>query len=192
MIVPSGPGSGFLPGAQVVFGFEEPIPRWPTMRKSADRFQGCTTFSYVPGRMRKPGQPGPPCSLTIGGLGGSVGSTAGKRHTSTVMALLSGLSRTIGTIRSPRYRKVKCEPLEEVPVPNEHRAELEEKLRQAILDRRSDDEEIELPDRLPVEFLTDYLLQRLQLPQSTMLDLFGEPVVTKRAEVALREHDDRE
>ena len=90
------------------------------------------------------------------------------------------------------YRKVKCEPLEEVPVPNEHRAELEEKLRQAILDRRSDDEEIELPDRLPVEFLTDYLLQRLQLPQSTMLDLFGEPVVTKRAEVALREHDDRE
>ena len=86
------------------------------------------------------------------------------------------------------YRNVLAEPLEEVPVPLEMRKELERELHTAILERKGENEDLDLPDNLPVEFLTDYLLQRLNLPQPTMQELFAEPVILKRTARVLEEH----
>jgi hypothetical protein len=38
----------------------------------------------------------------------------------------------------------------------------------------------------------DLLIQNLDLPVATLADLFSEPVVARRAEFALREHEARE
>lgn len=89
------------------------------------------------------------------------------------------------------YRKVLAEPLEEVPVPLEMRKDLERELHDAILARKSEKEDLDLPDNLPVEFLTDYLLQRLSLPAPEMQELFAEPVVLRRTERVLEEHRSR-
>lgn len=89
------------------------------------------------------------------------------------------------------YRKVSAEPLEEVAVPGELRPGLEQRLQAAILEHKEENEEFELPEKLPVEFLIDLLLQKLQPGQPTMQELFSEPVVMKRAESVLELHDRR-
>lgn len=97
------------------------------------------------------------------------------------------------------YRKVNAEPLVEVAVPNELRPALEERLHAAFLEYKEENpkeeeetKEFDLPDNLPVEFLTDLLLQKLQPTQPAMQEVFAEPVVQKRAERVLEMHDTRD
>lgn len=87
------------------------------------------------------------------------------------------------------YRRVEAEPLEEVAVPSGMRSSLESKLKEAIRERW--DGELQLPENLPAEFLTDLLLQKLDLDSEEMLELFSEPVVIRRAEGALALHETR-
>ncbi len=89
------------------------------------------------------------------------------------------------------YRLVDAEPLEEVPVPGALRPKLEERLHTAFLAHKEENDELELPEKLPVEFLTDLLMQKLKLEQPVMQELFAEPVVMKRAERALELHEEQ-
>lgn len=90
------------------------------------------------------------------------------------------------------YRLVTAEPLEEVPVPRTQRPELEQRLHEAFAAHKEKNEDLELPENLPVEFLTDLLMQKLQLEQPLMQELFAEPVIERRAERALELHAKRE
>lgn len=88
------------------------------------------------------------------------------------------------------YRRVAIEELEDVPPPFDAEAELREKVQRAVLARAP--EFVNLPEEVPLGHLTDLLLQRLQLPQSTMRTLYAEMDLTARACGALLEHDRRE
>ena len=90
------------------------------------------------------------------------------------------------------YRMVTAEQLEEVPVPRGLRPGLEQRLHDAFLHHKEENNELELPENLPVEFLTDLLMQKLKLEQPMMQELFSEPVVQRRAERALELHGERE
>ncbi len=87
------------------------------------------------------------------------------------------------------YRRVDVEPLEEVAVPPALRPTLSSELTTAIRERWNG--ELQLPDELPVEFLADVLVQRMDLPDDVLQEIFAEPVVMRRAERALEEHRER-
>ncbi len=84
------------------------------------------------------------------------------------------------------YRKVQTEPFHEIALPDELEPKFRRCLQQAILERCP--ELLNLPTNAPISFLADLLLQRMQLPQSTMQRLYAEPDVRIRAEGALEEH----
>jgi Lon protease-like protein len=94
------------------------------------------------------------------------------------------------------YRRVAFSVLDEVEVPAEYACSLKERLRKAILERCAPsaserpgrEEPLQLPDDMPIGTLVDVLLQRMQLPQSVMQQLYSELVVAQRAEDALSEH----
>jgi len=96
------------------------------------------------------------------------------------------------------YRRVAFSVLDEVDVPAEYACSLKERLRKAILERcsppasgRPGREELQIPDDMPIGTMVDVLLQRMQLPQSVMQQLYSELVVAQRAEDALSEHERR-
>ncbi len=84
------------------------------------------------------------------------------------------------------YRRVKIEALVEVPVPRDEEQELRDQLIDAIRARAQDD--IELPEEMGVQILTDLLLMQLKVPPARMAELFGEPACSLRARGTLREH----
>lgn len=84
------------------------------------------------------------------------------------------------------YRKVQTDPVSEIPVPDALEAKFRRCLQKAILERCP--ELMNLPTAAPISFLADLLLQRLQLPQSTMQRLYAEVDVRQRVEGALEEH----
>lgn len=88
------------------------------------------------------------------------------------------------------YRRVAIEELEDVAPAFDEEAELRAQVQRAVLERAP--EFVNLPDEVPLGHLIDLLLQRLQLPQSTMQALYAEMDLAARARGALREHARRE
>lgn len=84
------------------------------------------------------------------------------------------------------YRRVEIEVLEDIQAPHDLEPQLRASVRAALLERCAEYEN--LPAEPPLTQWVDMLLQKLQLPQSTMQELYGEMSVARRAEGALREH----
>jgi len=84
------------------------------------------------------------------------------------------------------YRRVRCEPLTEVDVADEDADRYRKDLTEAILART--EQFLNLPDDVPIGMLTDLLLQRMDLPQIVMEDIFVESNASTRAQKALRAH----
>jgi len=105
--------------------------------------------------------------------------------------LVAGLARArIQEIDSSHpYRLVEAIPLQEAPIPQTEEGSTRARLREAVLART--EELQDLPEDIPLGHLTDLLLLRLQLPQSSMQDLYSRLAVSERAEMALREHSRR-
>ena len=84
------------------------------------------------------------------------------------------------------YRRVTCRQFAEAePSPGEN-GPLCDELRAAALQRIGQrDEPLELPAEASAAFLTDLLLQLLQLPSAAMATAFAEPSVARRARLAL-------
>lgn len=84
------------------------------------------------------------------------------------------------------YRRVRAQPLSEIP-PSESAAE---RLCGPLLDAVRERAETPggLPDEVPLDVAADLLSARLDVPQPVMEEIFGERDVERRAELALRAH----
>ena len=104
---------------------------------------------------------------------------------------LFGLTRVrVQEAESERlYRRVRYEPLCEVPIAAERRAALRSELERAVLARCKDLSE--LPAELAEPCLIDILLQKLQLGSSETLQLYSEPDLERRAHGVLLAHATR-
>jgi ATP-dependent Lon protease len=107
------------------------------------------------------------------------------------LIVLAGLARVlIREVPSDRlYRKAEAIPLREIEVGKARQAGLRKRLESAVLARCTD--LLNLPGDMPLGQLTDFLLVRLQLPQSPMQDLYSCMQVEDRARRALAEHERR-
>lgn len=101
---------------------------------------------------------------------------------------LVGCARVhIREIESTRlYRRVEATLLEETQPLREEECALRNELRAAILARTP--KLRDLPLDMPVGHMADFLLMRLELPQSAMQSAFARLSVTERARCALAEH----
>ncbi|MFT7668957.1 MAG: Lon protease-like protein [Planctomycetota bacterium] len=133
---------------------------------------------------------GNPPVYPVGGLGEIVKHS--RLPDGGYLITLAGLGRVrIKEVESDKlYRKVQFEPLQEVQPEGQEDMDLREELRKAILERS--DQFLNLPPDLPLAPLADLLLHNLDLPVDSMCDVFGEPVVTRRANFALAEHAARQ
>jgi Lon protease-like protein len=131
-----------------------------------------------------------PPFFPVGGLGEIVKHS--RLPDGRFLITLAGLARVyLQEVESDRlYRKVRFQPMQEVLPPNNEGEQLREALRKAILERN--DTFLNLPEDLPLAPLVDLLLQCLDLPVDAMCEAFAEPVVTRRANIALAEHSARE
>ena len=132
---------------------------------------------------------GAPSVLPIAGLG-EIG-----RHErlpdGRFLIWLIGLTRVrIREVESSRlYRRVEVDALEEIQPSKQRATALRPVLQKAILSRCT--EFLNLPKEMPLSYLVDLLLQRMQLPQGVMAHLYSELDVSKRADGALHEHAHR-
>ena len=96
-----------------------------------------------------------------------------------------GLARVrIAEVPSERpYRRVRCEPFAEIPVPDADERALVRALRAATIERLR--EQLPLPDEAPAAFLADLLLQTLRAPATVLAAAFVEPSVATRARYVL-------
>lgn len=130
-----------------------------------------------------------PALVEVGGLG-EIG-----RHERLAdgrfLIWLIGLARVrIHEVASDRaYRLVAIEQMLEVDVDAADAPDVSQRVRAALLLRSP--EFVNLPADLPLTHLVDLLMQRIQLPQSVMVELFCECDLRNRAERALIEHDRR-
>lgn len=83
------------------------------------------------------------------------------------------------------YRRVQCEPFEEIEVPEADVEALARELREAASARLQ--EPLPLPDGAPPALLTDLLLQTLGATPAVMERAFAEPSVAQRARYALQQ-----
>jgi Lon protease-like protein len=99
-----------------------------------------------------------------------------------------GLARVrIGEAPSDRlYRKVVCQPFEEVQATPHEARRLRALLRAATQSRI--EQKLPLPETAPTGMLTDLLLQTLQAPQQVVEEIFTEASVAERARKALAAH----
>ena len=81
------------------------------------------------------------------------------------------------------YRKVTCTPLAEIEATREEVSRLDGPLRNAVLERTT--ELANLPDDVPIEILSDLLCQRIAAPQPVLEEIFAEPDVACRGQLAL-------
>ena len=129
----------------------------------------------------------PPHVLPVAGLGEIIRHEKlpdGRFH-----IWLLGLARVrVREVESDRlYRKVQCDPFDEVQPEPAMGKELKSQLREAAQSRV--DQKLELPPGAPTAVLTDVLLQILQLPQQINEEIFAEQSVAERARKALAAHE---
>lgn len=107
------------------------------------------------------------------------------------LIVLAGLARVlIREVPSDRlYRKVEAIPLREISCTKKCEKTLRSQLSQAVLARCTDLRN--LPDDMPLGQLADFLLVRLQLPQTPMQEIYSCMNVEDRARRALAEHERR-
>jgi ATP-dependent Lon protease len=107
------------------------------------------------------------------------------------LIVLAGLARVlIREVHSDRlYRKVEAITLREIEAGKACESRLRARLEKAVLARCTDLSN--LPGDMPLGQLTDFLLVRLQLPQSPMQELYSCMQVEDRARRALAEHERR-
>lgn len=132
---------------------------------------------------------GNPPVYSVGGLGEIVKHS--RLPDGRFLVTLAGLGRVrLKEVESDRlYRKVQFEPIQEVMPTNADDERLRQELSKAILERS--DTLLNLPQDVPIGSLIDLLLQNLDLPVDSMSTAFSEPVVMRRANYALAEHDAR-
>ncbi|MFT7487598.1 MAG: Lon protease-like protein [Candidatus Paceibacteria bacterium] len=129
---------------------------------------------------------GAPPIYPVGGLGEIVKHS--RLDDGRFLITLAGLGRVrLLEVESDRqYRKVQFEKLHEVMPDHAETGRLKNALRKAILERS--EMFLNLPDDLPLRPMVDLLLQNLDLPVATMAEAFAEPVLVRRAQLALAEH----
>lgn len=132
---------------------------------------------------------GTPPVYPVAGLGEIVKHT--RLPDGRFLITVAGLARVrIREVESDRlYRKVEYEPIQEVQPSRKQAGALCDRLRKAIL--KSSEVFLNLPPDLPPGQLTDLLLASLDLPVDRLQQAFAEPVVTRRAEIALGAHEAR-
>jgi len=129
----------------------------------------------------------PPRVLPIAGLGEIA------RHDKTpdgrYFIWLFGVGRhALEEVASDRlYRRVRAQPLLEIGPTSKESRELVPRLREALLSRS--EENLELPDEVPVAVLSDALAAKLHLPQSAMEPIYCELDVARRAHMVLDAHE---
>ncbi|MCC6407610.1 MAG: LON peptidase substrate-binding domain-containing protein [Planctomycetes bacterium] len=87
------------------------------------------------------------------------------------------------------YRRVEATLLQETPATREEECALRSELAKAILKRTP--KLRDLPLDMPIGHMADFLLMRLELPQSAMQEAFARLSTTDRARRALAEHERR-
>lgn len=135
-------------------------------------------------------QVGTPPIYPVGGLGEIIKHQ--RMPDGRFMISLAGLGRVnLREVESDKlYRQVQFEPFHEVAPSPEEGEKTSDTVRRALLTRS--ESFMELPPDLPLSPLVDLLIQSLELPVETLADLFSEPVVARRAEFALKEHEARD
>ncbi len=160
-------------------------PRYRRMVEDLLDGQGRLVIATVPdGAIETPSTPAP--VLSVGGFGEIL------RHQrlpdGRFMLWVLGLCRVAlyETATDRPYRRVECRRFHEVEASAEEESELRAEL-QAAADARIEqrDEKLELPADATAAFLTDLLLQLLQLPSTELAMAYTEPSIARRARFAL-------
>lgn len=135
----------------------------------------------------EPDKPGydPKCH-TVAGIGEI--ARHDKLDDGRYMIVLFGLARVkIEEVPSTEpYRQVTVEPIVEVPAENERAEILDERIRTALRERTEED--LELPDEVPLEVLIDLLCTHFPMNSDRMAPIYAERDVARRAELALGVH----